>query len=178
MGQGVEWGVHVLLLLTWAGQDSPLSTAQLAASHDLPQAYLNKQLQALVKAGLLTSTPGVRGGFRLARPPEAISLLDVVEAIEGPQEAFRCTEIRQRGAGRALPASCFRSPCAVRAAMHRAEDAWRQELARQSIADVCAAAEEHAAGVGNAMRRALVRDEEPISPAQPVNPGRRDNDGL
>jgi DNA-binding IscR family transcriptional regulator len=86
-----------------------LSTAQLAASHDLPRAYLNKQLQALAQAGLLVSTPGVRGGFRLARPPEAISLLDVVEAIEGPQEAFRCTEIRQRGAGRASPASCGRS---------------------------------------------------------------------
>lgn len=177
MSRGVEWGVHVLLLLVWAGDDAQLSTAQLAASHDLPRAYLNKQLQALAQAGLLASMPGVRGGFRLARPPEAISLLDVVEAIEGAEEAFRCTEIRRRGAGRALPASCFRSPCAVLAGMRRAEQAWRQELARQSIADVCAAAEEHAAGVGDTMRRALGRDQEPISSARPAK-RERENDGV
>ena len=51
---------------------------------DLPPAYLNKQLQALVRAGILSSTPGPRGGFRLARRLEDISVLDVVVAGELP----------------------------------------------------------------------------------------------
>lgn len=175
MSLGVEWGVHVLLLLAWVGDDQPITTAQLAASHELPRPYLNKQLQALARAGLLSSTPGAKGGFRLARPPEAISLLDVVEAIEGSEEAFQCTEIRRRGSGRCLPASCFRSPCAVLSAMQRAEHAWRKELARQSITDVCAAAEDHNAGLGEAMRRTLGRVGEPTSARESVKRTTREN---
>ncbi|WP_280206483.1 Rrf2 family transcriptional regulator, partial [Nocardia cyriacigeorgica] len=47
--------------------------------------------------------PGARGGFELARRPERITLMDVVSAIEGPDEAFRCTEIRRDGAGSTAP---------------------------------------------------------------------------
>lgn len=65
--------------------DRAVSAARLAAWHDLPAAYLNKQLQALARAGIVTSTPGPRGGFRLARPLDAISLMDVVAAVEGPR---------------------------------------------------------------------------------------------
>ncbi|MDF3288744.1 RrF2 family transcriptional regulator [Streptomyces silvisoli] len=139
MGEGVEWGLHCCLTLAWLGGQDPVSTAKLAARFDLPQAYLNKRLQALVRAGILTSTPGVRGGFRLARPPEKITLMDVVAAIEGPDDAFRCTEIRQRGDGAELPVREFRAPCGVATAMRRAELAWRRELAGQTLADIMAA---------------------------------------
>ena len=63
--QGVEWALHACLNLSWL--DAPAPTGTLAAFYDLPPAYLNKQLQALVRAGILTSTPGPRGGFQLAR---------------------------------------------------------------------------------------------------------------
>ncbi|MFC6932409.1 Rrf2 family transcriptional regulator [Actinomadura yumaensis] len=52
---------------------------------------------------MATSTAGARGGFRLARPLERITLMDVVAAIEGPDDAFQCTEIRRRGAGPTRP---------------------------------------------------------------------------
>lgn len=140
MSEGVEWGLHCCVTLAWLGDERPVSTARLAASFDLPAAYLNKRLQALVRAGILSSTPGARGGFRLARPPEAITLMDVVAAIEGPEEAFRCTEIRQQGAGAEAPGRDFRGPCGIATAMRRAELAWRRELAAQTLADVLAAA--------------------------------------
>ncbi|MFC4947326.1 RrF2 family transcriptional regulator [Pseudonocardia sp. GCM10023141] len=158
MGKGVEWALHVLLALAWIDDDEPVSTAQLAAGHDLPPAYLNKQLQALVRAGLLLSEPGARGGFRLARRPESITLMDVVAAIEGSDEAFRCMEIRRRGAGADMPASAFRETCAVQSSMQRAELAWRRELARQTIADVRAEADAHAPGAGPVLRRSFGRD--------------------
>ncbi|MEU5848132.1 RrF2 family transcriptional regulator [Saccharopolyspora shandongensis] len=135
MGEGVEWGLHCCLTLAWLG-DEPVPTARLAAQFDLPPAYLNKRLQALVRAEILTSTPGARGGFRLARPPAKITLMDVVAAIEGPEDAFRCAEIRQRGAGTGTPAGEFRKRCGIDAAMRRAELAWRRELASQTIADL------------------------------------------
>ncbi|OBS09511.1 RrF2 family transcriptional regulator [Acidihalobacter prosperus] len=141
IGQGVEWGLHCCLTLAWAGGSEPLPTARLAARFDLPAAYLNKCLQALAQAGILTSTAGSRGGFRLARPPADITLWDVVAAIEGEAPAFRCTEIRQRAGA---DADECRQPCSVAQAMHIAETAWREALSRQTLADVMAASPPHA----------------------------------
>ena len=96
-----------------------------------------KHVQALVADGLLESVSGPHGGYRLARPPEKITLADVVLAIEGRRPAFRCMEIRQRGPVK-LPDAAYAKPCGINAAMLRAERAWRQALAATSIADVVA----------------------------------------
>lgn len=140
MSEGVEWGIHCCVTLGWLGGDAPVPGARLAERFQLPPAYLNKCLQALGRAGILKSTPGVRGGFMLARAPERISLLDIVFAIEGTEEAFRCTEIRQRCAEATPSSREFLRPCAIAAAMHKAEAAWRRELAAQTVADLMAAA--------------------------------------
>ena len=110
-------------------------TARLAAFYDLPPAYLNKQLQALVRAGILSSTPGPRGGFRLARRLEDITVLDVVVAIEGMTPAFACTQILHQGPG-ADPRTDYREACVISQTMARAELAWRQTLASETLADV------------------------------------------
>ncbi|WP_187356966.1 RrF2 family transcriptional regulator [Actinomadura sp. CNU-125] len=140
MSEGVEWAAHCCLLLSWIGEDGPVPATRLAAGFDLPAPYLNKQLQALVRAGIATSTPGPRGGFRLARPLEQITMMDIVTAIEGPEPAFQCTEIRQRGMFAGSPESNFRAPCAISTAMRKGEMAWRRTLAKQTLADVNAAA--------------------------------------
>ncbi|MFI6900443.1 RrF2 family transcriptional regulator [Nonomuraea sp. NPDC050394] len=136
IGEGVEWGLHCCLTLAWLGE-RPVSTAKFATLFELPPAYLKKRLQALVRAGILTSAPGAKGGFLLARAPERITLMDVVTALEGPDEAFRCTEIRQRGVE---PSPEFARPCGVATAMRKAELAWRRELAGQTVADLVATA--------------------------------------
>lgn len=138
MGEGVEWGVHCCLTLAWLGDEGPVPISRLAAWFDLPQEYLKKRLQALTRAGILASTPGARGGFTLARPPDRITLMDIVTALEGPVEPFRCAEIRQRGVSGTLGVRAG-APCGVTVAMRRAELAWRRELAAQSIADIIAA---------------------------------------
>lgn len=152
MSQGVEWSIHALLTLAWLDDDAPVSTAQFAASLGLAPSYLNKQLQALVRAGLLDSLPGAKGGFRLAKSPDRITLMDVVTAIEGRTSAFMCTEIRREGLGVSEPASHFTQPCAVHGAMQRAELAWRQALAAQTLADVRADADLHAKGMQKFVR--------------------------
>jgi len=135
MNQGVEWGLHCCVALGWIGQHEVVSTAKLAAKFGLPAAYLNKSLQALARAEILISSPGPRGGFRLAGEPSKITLLEVVDAIEGPDAAFRCTEIRRTGEG-ASPASECKKPCAIASAMRQAENAWRRELANHTVATV------------------------------------------
>ncbi|WP_067677673.1 RrF2 family transcriptional regulator [Nocardia miyunensis] len=140
MGEGVEWSLHCCVTLGWLQEQGPVSIARLASWFDLPVEYLKKRLQALVRAGILTSTPGVRGGLSLARPPERITLLEVVTAIEGGVDPFRCTEIRQRGISGASAVEKFSRPCGIAVAMRRAELAWRRELAAQTIADLMAGA--------------------------------------
>ncbi|MFB9467377.1 RrF2 family transcriptional regulator [Streptomyces cinereospinus] len=158
MSRGVEWAVHTLLNLAWSNTGEPVSVATLAEGHDLPRPYLNKQLQQLVKAGLLASVPGARGGFLLARPAESITLLDVFDAIEGSDPLFRCTEIRQCGTVGIRTACDFTTPCAVTSAMGRAEEAWREALAAQSLADVRAEADTHAPSMNRTVRGAFGLD--------------------
>jgi Rrf2 family protein len=103
----------------------------------VPATYLAKQLQALVRAGVLSATTGPRGGFRLARPAEQITLLQIVEAVDGTSPFYTCNEIRQRGRGAVPPDQCRRA-CALATWMAEAETAWRRSLAPVTVADIVA----------------------------------------
>lgn len=139
MNQGVEWALHSCVNLCWIPGQA-VTAARLAAFYDLPAAYLNKQLQALNRAGILSSTSGPKGGFQLARSPEKITLLDIVVAIDGPDDAFRCEEILRSGPG-GQPKADYRKTCLISQAMRQAELNWRRELASQTIADIVASVE-------------------------------------
>ena len=153
MSEGVEWALHSCLNLTWLPPGQAVPAAKLAAFYELPAAYLNKQLQALARAGIVSSTPGPRGGFQLARTPESITLLDVVVAIEGPEEAFRCEQLLKKGPGADSKVD-YRQACLLSQAMRRADLAWRRELAEQTLADMKAQVEQHyPATPGNTVNR-------------------------
>jgi Rrf2 family protein len=135
LSDGVEWGVHACTLLAVLPSDAALPAPRLAEYHGVPSAYLAKHLQALARAGVLETVKGPRGGYRLARPPAEITVLDVVEAIDGDEPAFRCTEIRRRGPT-AVPAREYKLPCGIHRTFSRADEAWRTELAAVTIADL------------------------------------------
>jgi Rrf2 family protein len=136
--ESTEWVLHAAAVLAMLPPDEAASAAQLAQHHDVPPAYLAKQLQALVRAGILTAATGPRGGFRLARPAADVTLLQIVEAVDGSAPFYRCNEIRRRGRGAVPPEQC-RNTCVLAATMARAEAAWRETLATVSVADVLAA---------------------------------------
>jgi Rrf2 family protein len=135
MSDGVEWAVHCATILGALPDGVALSAARLAEYHAVPAPYLAKHLQALTRAGVFVAVPGPRGGYRLARPAAKVTLLDIVEAVDGTQPAFRCTEIRRRGPA-AVAASEYRSPCGIHRAMVRADEAWRAELRASTVADL------------------------------------------
>lgn len=130
---GVEWALHCCVVLT--SVDEPVPAARLAELHDVSPSYLAKQLQALSRAGLVQSVQGKAGGYVLTRSPALISVLDVVEAIDGPGPAFVCTEIRQRGPMATPPQACA-APCPITRAMAGAEAVWRDALRSVSVADL------------------------------------------
>ncbi|HYV59238.1 MAG TPA: Rrf2 family transcriptional regulator [Acidimicrobiia bacterium] len=137
LSDGVEWGLHCTVLLAVMPPDAALSTTRLSEFHGVPVAYLAKHLQAMSRAGILSAGTGPRGGYRLARPPTDISVLDVVEAVDGDDPAFRCMEIRRRGPA-AVPAREYRTMCGIHRVMVEADEAWRAQLARTSVADLAA----------------------------------------
>lgn len=151
LSEGVEWSAHCAIVLAGLPARATMSGSSLAELHGISESYLVKHLQALVRAGILESVPGPRGGFRLARSPDHVTLLDVVQAIDGPEPAFRCTEIRQRGPV-ALPPTAYPLPCRIHAAMARAEGAWRTQLASETLSALAAAA---AASNPNAIEKAV-----------------------
>lgn len=130
-----EWLLHSATTLAQLEPGHSASAAQLAEYYDLPPAYLAKQLQVLVKAGILAATTGARGGFRLARPAAEITLLHIVEAVDGTASPYECREIRQQGRG-ALPEKDCRRTCVLAARMYDAHDAWRRSLADVTLADI------------------------------------------
>lgn len=68
------------------------SAREIAQQYDIPVELLAKVLQRLVRRGLLVSHQGTRGGYRLARPAPAISVADVIQAIDGPLTMTACSE--------------------------------------------------------------------------------------
>lgn len=130
-----EWLLHCATTLAQLEPGATASAAQLADYYDLPSPYLAKQLQALVKAGVLSATTGPRGGFRLGRPASEITLLQIVEAVDGASAPYECREIRQRGRGALLAEEC-QSVCILAAKMREAHDAWRRSLDGVSLADI------------------------------------------
>jgi Rrf2 family protein len=133
MSAGVEWALHCCVVLTAARH--PVSAARLAELHDVSATYLAKQLQELSRAGFVRSIQGKSGGYVLTRSADEITMLDVVEAVDGAAPAFVCTEIRQRGP-LATPAEACTAPCPIARAMGAADSAWRAALRAVTIADL------------------------------------------
>lgn len=135
ISKGVEWACHAAALMSALPEDKALKADALARYHGVPAAYMAKQLQALSKAGIIKSSRGKRGGYRLAKAPADISLWDITSAVEGSKPAFRCGEIRQNGPCAARKESC-ESPCAIAASFLEAEMAFRTSLKGVSLMEI------------------------------------------
>lgn len=103
-----DYGVVVMTAAARAAADGRLmSTAQVAQQTGIPAPTVAKLMGQLGRAGLLSSQRGVAGGFALARAPGAISLADIVEAIDGPIALTHCG---QPGADCELSHNCAVRP--------------------------------------------------------------------
>lgn len=137
LGDGVEAAIHCAAMLAGVDGDGTLPASAMAEAFGLSPSYLLKHLKTLTAAKILESVPGPNGGYRLARAPDQITLLDIVLAVEGREPAFRCGEIRQKGSN-ALEPSAYVKPCGINAAMLKAERAYRMALAGTRLSDIVA----------------------------------------
>ena len=135
ISKGVEWAAHAATLMIGLPEGRGLKAEALARYHEVPTAYMAKQLQALSKAGIVQTSRGKHGGYRLSRPATEITLWDITAAIEGRLPAFRCTEIRQNGPCGLKRQDC-KSPCQIAAAFAVAERVFRESLKSVTLADL------------------------------------------
>ena len=84
LSQSVTYALQALLQLAESGEGVLLTRGKLAACGKMPERFLLEILHDLVKRGILRSTRGGGGGFALARHPEEITLLEVIEAVDVP----------------------------------------------------------------------------------------------
>ena len=79
-----DYAIRAVRYLAMQGENQRAATSTVAQEMKIPPSFLAKIISQLSIAGLLHTSRGARGGVTLARPPKDITLLDVVEAIDGP----------------------------------------------------------------------------------------------
>jgi Rrf2 family protein len=105
-----------------------VSAREVAEAHQIPSELLAKVLQRLVRAGLLESHQGIRGGYGLARRAETISVADVIQAIDGPLTVTACSEVDH---------SCDQfANCNIRDPLWRIKDRIVTALSAASVAEL------------------------------------------
>ncbi|SMG30346.1 RrF2 family transcriptional regulator [Cedecea sp. NFIX57] len=136
---GVEYGIHSLIcMVDGKGEGREMNVREIAELQGVPYDYLGKIFTKLSRAGLVISSEGKGGGFILSRPPDQISVLDIVEAIDGEKSIFDCKEIRQRLAvfEETPPEWACEGICGVRAVMNIAQQRMEEALAQHTVLDL------------------------------------------
>jgi Rrf2 family protein len=85
-----DYAIRAVLALGGAGPEDRLSVRWIAADRAIPERFLSRVMADLVAAGLVEGSEGRGGGYRLAKPADAISLLEVIEAVEGDSRRRTC----------------------------------------------------------------------------------------
>ncbi len=88
--QATNYALHTMMYFVALPTGKTVGVQQLAEFQELSPTYLSKILTKLVKAGLIESTPGVHGGYKLTKNKADISFLDVISAIEGTASLYSC----------------------------------------------------------------------------------------
>lgn len=125
--KATNYALHSMVHLAMASTNEAVRVEDLAKRQKLSPTYLSKILTKLAKAGLITSTPGVKGGYRLLRSPEECTFLDIIQAIEGHESLLNCTMSHD---------GKWNRECLIERAVADAEDKLKDELARKKIADI------------------------------------------
>ncbi|MFB1083053.1 Rrf2 family transcriptional regulator [Jeotgalibacillus sp. JSM ZJ347] len=122
-----NYALHTMVYLTTQQGEKLVGVQELADMQKLSPTYLSKILTKLAKAGLIESTPGAKGGYKISRTKQEISFLDVIHGIEGETSLFDCT-IHHEG-------------CLIENVMREAEENMKSELQSKLLVDIAKEAE-------------------------------------
>jgi len=125
-----QYGVRAVVELAGSHQRGPLPLREIARTQQVSADYLEQIMRALRQAGLIVAVRGAHGGYRLARPPQEITVGQVVRAVDGPIAPVAC-------ASEAGPAACDQATrCPTRYAWLRLRDGIAAALDGLTIAEL------------------------------------------
>ena len=84
ISRAAGYGLAAVAYVAKNSKDGPVMSMEIAKTYDFPLAFLLKIMQQMVMANILISKRGPRGGFTMARPAKDISMLEIIEAADGP----------------------------------------------------------------------------------------------
>lgn len=114
-----KYGLYAMFYLAQHQGEGPQSLQSIATT-GVPKQYLEQLLGNFRRAGLVTTVRGVQGGYQIAKAPAEITMLDIIDAMEGPVELSECT-----AEGHSCDRSCS---CPVRGVWQRLTDSINREL--------------------------------------------------
>lgn len=122
-----DYAIRTAICLAREGNERRLPAPVIAERMAVPPRFLPQIMQDLVRAGLVQAAPGRGGGYRLTRAPGAVTLLDIIEAVEGDARRRTCV---------LSSSACDASrPCDVHPLVARAQDALLDRLAEATVRD-------------------------------------------
>jgi len=124
-----EYALRALATLADAGTEATLQAREIASQTSVPASYLSKILTTLRRAGVLGGTRGIGGGYCLARKPEEIALIEVIELFEVVRPNNACLLGRSEGCD-------DEHPCGAHAAWKKVHGAYQEFLASRTVADL------------------------------------------
>jgi Rrf2 family protein len=138
-----EYGIRLMVELGRTADSAPVSLTSVADAELLPLAYLEHLVAKLREAGLVSSTRGAHGGYQLARPPEEIDMLEVVQALEGPIAPMECFHEEREGKVLCSHETDGGRACATKVLWTRVQGGVTKALAGTSLAELVEFANQH-----------------------------------
>jgi Rrf2 family protein len=131
-----EYGIRLMIELGRSADSAPVSLASVAEAETLPLSYLEHLVAKLREAGLVSSTRGAHGGYQLARPPEEIEMLEVVQALEGPIAPMECFHEEREGKVLCSHESDEGRACATKVLWTRVQGGVTKALSSTTLAEL------------------------------------------
>jgi Rrf2 family protein len=131
-----EYGVRVMVELARRGGEQPVALTEIAEHEGLPLAYLEHLVARLRRAGLVESRRGAHGGYLLTREPGAITMAEVVEALEGAIAPIECFSPTPDGTIHCVMASDPERICTSKLLWTRVQGAIVQTLEQMTLAEL------------------------------------------
>ncbi|AVV58319.1 transcriptional regulator, BadM/Rrf2 family protein [Paenibacillus vortex V453] len=94
--KSTDYALHALIHLGLSERNNNIGIKELSATLGVSETYLSKIMSKLRQDGIVRAVPGVNGGYELAKSPEQITFLDVIQVIEGRQHLFECSNTSSR----------------------------------------------------------------------------------
>ena len=138
-----EYGIRLMVELGRTADSAPVSLTSVADAELLPLAYLEHLVAKLREAGLVSSTRGAHGGYQLARPPEEIVMLDVVQALEGPIAPMECFHEDREGKVLCSHETDGGRACATKVLWTRVQGGVTKALGGTTVAELVEFANQH-----------------------------------